>query len=242
MSESENNRITALKKEIVQLTNDYWSATGKAFLLASLGQQLTKRGYDLRTDLRGQKLVPFLQTQLVDQLVVLTSPIDPLVRGVVPKGKETEKDIHALFIRNVQEESARINLDRRIWIAFSRPVTPNHVRVVEIEPEIVFTDVPTEAASQTDKLVIPSELVIPPGSKPSEIRNAELQKNIRGWLEKHGVDISKATAKPTIEITRPSDSSVLGSLLAALDKKDLERVVIPLDIVAKLLAKRSGRG
>lgn len=238
VSESNGSRISAIEQDIVDLTNDYWTKTGKAFLLATVGQQLTKRGYDLRTDLRRQKLVPFLQAQLSDKIAVLTSPFDPLVRGIVPKGEDAGKDIRTLFTRNVAGRSRRFNFNKRLWIAFSRPIAANHVRVIEFDPEIIFKDVPAEAVNQDGKLVISNELVIPPGSKPSEVRNAELQKNIRNWLESNDVSIEKAAATSTVDITRTGDDSLLETLLASLDKKDLERVVIPLDIVAKLLAQR----
>lgn len=239
MSESEHERIAALKNEILNLTYEYWSSTSKALLLASLGQQLTKRGYNLRTDLRGQKLVPFLQIELKDQVTVLTSPFDSLVRGIVPKGEDIGADIRSLFTPNTERGSARINFDKRVWIAFSNPIPENHVRVLQFEPEINFEDLPAEMAKDKEHMVVPRELVIPPAAKPSQVRNAELQQNIRSWLKDHGIGIEKVVAKATIEASARGTDSLLSAILAALDRKDLERVSLPLDIVAKLHSERS---
>ena len=71
MSEGEDNRLASVKKEIVALVKEHWDSSNKVLLLATLGKALMQRGVILRTVLRGQKLVPFLQAELKDQLTVL---------------------------------------------------------------------------------------------------------------------------------------------------------------------------
>lgn len=240
VSEINDGSKATLKEKIVELAAEHWNREGNALLLASLGQTLTKYGYNLRAELRGQKLVPFLQAELEDKVTVLTSPDDPLVYGIVPVGQEKSRDLGALFSRTARVVPERINFDKRVWVAFSRPIEPNHIRLVDFEPEIDFRDLPAESAKNQERPTIPAELIIPVGTKPSAVRNAEIQKNIRDWFAKHALDIELAKEKGGID-KRILDNSLLTALLVTLDKKDLERIVLPLDIVAKLLGQKAGR-
>lgn len=238
MSEVQDNKKIDLKKELVALTTEHWEKTKKVLLLATLGQELMKRGVNLKAELRGQKFIPFLLTELKDQLTVLKSPFAALVYGVVPAVHGT-KDPKTLFSATTTGASDRVNFDRRIWMAFSRPLEPNHVRLIELEPEIRVEDVPAAAAKESKKLRIGAELIIPAGQVPSDERNVGIQKNIRDWFAQNKQDMEIARAKSVD--TRASEGTLLAALMRALEKRDWERLSLPLDIVAKLLAHRIKR-
>jgi hypothetical protein len=235
--------LEELKRHVLELTHQNWEKTGKALLLASLGQTLGRAGHDLRAELRGQKMVPFLQFELADRVRVLTSPHDRLVLGVVPADAAIGDDVAALFKKERKEtEEKGVRFDRRVWMAFSRPVAPGCVRALFWEPELRFEDVPKEASAKITSNVVPEHLIVPVGALPSGERNAALQENIKKWLEEHGVDFEVARAMP-VSADQPATygGSALSALFRALDARDLARISMPLDIVAKLMETKASR-
>lgn len=239
MSDTPDNRLEVLKKAILDLTIEHWQKFGKALLLASLGQALGKSGYNIKVEIPGQKLRSFIQTEMIDKVTVVTSPFDRLVYGIVPTKDAAGKKPTDLFVGGSEGAKApKLNFDRRVLIAFSRPIETNRVRILHLEPELNFEDIPAESIPAGARLVIPPNLIVPPGSMPSGSRNAELRKNIQDWFKTNSADISKVEAKHHGEYgIHVTDNSILSLMFRTLDKKDLERIVIPLDIVAKLLSR-----
>lgn len=242
MANSED-RIEDLKRSIPELTRQHWEKTRKALLLASLGQTLRRAGHDLKVELRGQKMVPFLLMELADKVKILQSPFDKLVYGIVPVDADTGDAGEPLFARERgKSEEKAFRFDRRVWLAFSRPVAPGFVRALFWEPELGFEDISKQDAEKVPNNIVPEELIIPVGKVPSDERNAVLQQNIREWFEKRGVNIEVARSKVTQAAgVLIEDGSALAALIQALDPRDLSRISMPLDIIAKLVDAKMGR-
>jgi hypothetical protein len=240
------NRQSPLKEAIFQLATEHWAKAKRALLLARVGQSLTQQGYNISAELRGQKLAKFVEHELKDIVAVLTSPKDPLVRGIVPASVvKEEADVSTLFapVPGQIPVEGRIIFDKRLWFAFSHPVSVGCKRTIKFNPEIRYEDIPIEVATQSDAFDIPSELIIPIGTMAKEARDAELQKNILKWFASNKLDIEMGKARyRESAVSSYSGDSVLSLILSELDSKDRERVALPLDIVAKLLNKKVRRG
>jgi hypothetical protein len=228
------DKDVALKKDIVEITQQHWEQTSRVLLLSTLGHTLTQRGYDLRSDLGHRKLEPFIQIELNDKITTVVSPYDPLVRGVIPSGKQV--DLRELF-RKPEAVKQRVNFDRRLWVAFSRPIAADRQRLICFEPDIVVDDVPADTPKPGGWYLVPEGLIVPPGAMAVTLRNEQLQRGILKWLEDIRVDVAKAKARPA-ESPLASGNSVLDILFTILDSKDLERISVPLDIIEKLLRRR----
>lgn len=229
----------SLKSEIVRLTNEHWERHHHALLLARVGQYLTRRGYNLRAELRGQKLVPFIEHELAGSVRVINSPNDPLVHGLVPI--TVTEDSHKLFQVTQEKASSndRVSFDKRLWVSFSHPIKPGTVRTIEFLPEIRYEDVPIEAAN--GKLTISSDLVIPIGSKEKVERDADITRNIVEWFKANNLDIALGKLRYRENELSGDGNSALSLFIHALDPKDRERISLPVDIIEKLLHKKIRR-
>lgn len=228
--------LAQLKSAVVKLANDHWNSTGRSLLLSQVGQDLMRRGFDLKTALRGRRLVPFIREDLADEVTVITSPHDRLVKGLIPKSVAVT-DAAALFAASPKTTQ----FDRRLWVSFSHPMDADSVRTVVFDPEIKYQDIPARSIKDAaGKYIIQPSLVIPPGTLPKEQRDEQVQKNIISWIQENGVDVERVRAR---HVPKPShvntDVHLLSDCLALLEAKDLERILIPLDLVQKLLISRS---
>lgn len=244
MLEPAASTASPFKEVIVQLTSEHWTRNKRALLLASVGQTLTKRGYSLGAELRGQKLASFIQQELKDRIAVFRSPHDPLVLGMVPIEEANAPDLNVLFAPASGEaaHSRGTIFDKGLWVAFSHQLVPGYIRKMQFHPEIRYIDVLTESADSVDGTVIPPESILPVGVMPKAERDAQLQKNIVSWLEANKLEKDLGIARHRDkDILSNSGDSLLSIVLDALDAKERERVALPLDIVAKLLSRKLRR-
>lgn len=245
MPTDSGQRIAAIKRFVVDMANDAWNADGKALLLARLGQALAKHGYNLKEELRGERLAAFVTRELANEVRILTSPSDSLVQGLIPAGKELEADVSRYFERTGDASrdfaGSRVLFNRKLWAAFSRPLRQGLVRAVELKPEVRFFDI--EESGTSGRLVIPEDLIVPFADSFSSERNGRIYQNILKWVTDNGIDPELVHAK--VSGTEPHSTcseSILSLLLEALDRSELERIAMPLDIVAKLHGKRAKLG
>lgn len=232
------NSIDQIKKLIVGFTNERWASSEKAFLLASMGQAISHAGFDLKAALRGEKLAHFVAAQVSDDVRIISSPADDKVLGLVPVSAVLNADLAGYFEQAPRLTSTArewINFHPRLWAAFSRPLAQNMARVVDLEPQIHFEDIPASDAS--GRLTVDAVLIIPAGTMPRPERNSKLQDNIRGWLKDKGIPSERVIGHKALP--ESADRSVLDFLINELSESELRRIVIPMDIVAKLLQKKN---
>jgi hypothetical protein len=236
---SKGGKIDALKQAIVEQVTKFWKAESKALLLSQLGQALTKQGFDLKLDLGGLRLAQFIQEKLRDQLRLLTSPTDSLVKGLVPVSIEVGEEIGSLFAKSATSSSPKnvIRFDKNLWAAFSRPISDGNVRLVSLSPTIAFRDVPPGTATSADEFHVGSDLIVLYQDIEEDQRVAKIVSNITHWFASIGRDIDAGRAKTRDSRTSGlATGSLLGAMFDALEEKDIARVVLPLDVVAKLLS------
>lgn len=238
------SRVDAIKEVAISMTKDSWQSYGRALLLARLGQALTRMGFDLKSELKGEKLAAFIDRELNKKHVTLLSlPSDPLVMGIVPFDAILQEDKSVYFSRpdstSPQRTSERVNFDRNIWLAFSRAIPPGCVRAISLKPIVQVLDIPG-GTDVTDQYLVPAELVVSNVSLPKYERAENISKNILQWAtsNKIGLDQIKASFRD-VEFGERNNGSVLSMLLRSLDESDLRRISLPLDIVEKLQNKQA---
>ena len=95
MNDTSNTNNQEINKYIMDLTTETWVNSGKALLLARAGQMLAHSGYDLKSYLKGQKLIDIIRRDIA--VTVLVSPLDPLIHGLVPKDVTLQADQSVYF-------------------------------------------------------------------------------------------------------------------------------------------------
>jgi hypothetical protein len=225
-----HNSIEEIKRIIIGMATDVWESSNRVLMLARIGQALRQRGINLKDELRGEKLAEFISRELASDVRLLTSPSDPLTKGVVPANATIQSDTAAYFRR---PDIATIRSDhwlefnKQTWDAFSHSIPANCVRTVSLEPEIAFHDI-EKGTEKPGQLSVPAEYIVSDSTQPKNERVPRIHDNILRWKGEHGIDLEKLKA------TTKNTNSVLSILLGALDKNDLPRISIPLDIIAKL--------
>lgn len=237
MANSQSSDIDSLKQRIVELTQKSWSEHNKALFLARLGKVLVQEGLDLRTLLRGEKLSPFIQRELKNEVRIVQSPKDPLIFAVVPQAASLTGDLLEYFAPPPTHDKSML-FDARLWAAFSKPLPPGKTRRITLAPSIHFSDVEPTSKMEEGEIEIPADAIVPIGSKPQHERNTILQKGIHDWLKSKGINREAVRATDTSTLAWRHDNSILSLLIASLDHRELQRITIPLDVVAKLLKQK----
>jgi hypothetical protein len=231
-----------LDEKIVELTQRHWKNTGRALLLASLGQTLTKNGFSLRAILSGESLTAYIEARLDDSVTILQSPSDALVLGAVPKAAWPDNSIQLADLFKKDDPGLQGGIANEIWRAFSIPIPRDHVRILLVEPVPTYTDLPSDDPSlpSNKNNVVPPSLVVPFDPYATVSRRKQILKNIHGWLKERQTTPG-AIRVPTepARARHESHGSLFDLLLQSLDKDDLSRLNMPLDVAAKLMSIRA---
>lgn len=204
-------------------------------MLARLGQALSQQGINVRDALAGEKLAEFVSREMAAIVQILTSPSDPLTKGLVPANVIIDADLSQYFRRPetlIPPRENRVIFNRQVWDAFCHPVPVGHFRIAFLDPEIKFEDIPkgTEKAGQ---VFVPVELVVVGNILPRREREVRMYENILQWAQSNSIELDKLKGPRNIRNETEPDS-VWSVLLRTIDKNDLHRVSIPMDIVVKL--------
>lgn len=238
ISSSKNTEL--IKEKILEMITKSWTDKKQAMLVAKIGHNLIKENINIKKELGGCGLAEFIQKELSDKLKFISSPKDPMIKAAIPVDAVINDDINDHFSKpssgTKNPTFKRIDFHRGLWKGFSSQLEENQHRIIKIEPEIFYedrADPSTDAGSYT----IPKDLIIPKGSTSKLDRDEKVQKNILEWLENNEIDIEKVKYKPLVKNARTSEESVFSILIKSLNEGDLERMVIPLDIIVKLQKK-----
>ncbi len=219
-----------LKRDIVKLTTEYWAANERAMLLALLGKELSKR-YPLRDALRGQGLGTYLSS--VTGVRIIRHPTNPVVVGAIPDTAPRKDAIDYFAVESAAPQIVSPLYDKGLWFAFSHPISEGHIRTVSLDPAITYRDAPITSTASPGSLIVPREFVVPKGSLPASERNQLIQAHIKSWLEQNGIEEARVIARPSQAPQK--SSSLMEALISELSHEEQTRVMLPLDVVAKLI-------
>lgn len=226
-----------LAKAILDMLNAHWNERQSVMFLAHLGARISKDN-DLNRLLLGRKLGHFLDTVMSGAVHVVTDPKRPLVKGLIPAsgGAESAPFPEPTSIRTVLQhgwQGGGARYTNAIVVAFTRPLEAGHIRQLRLNPVPKFQDVP-EASRQTDPhdswLEITAADIDPGAAAGATFDDSKL----KTWCTRNSIEIAALEYRARADDCQWS-RSVLGGVIGALSPDDMRRLVIPLDIVAKLL-------
>lgn len=227
--ESQQQEVERIAAKIIALA-EARNGQGQPYLVSALGIDL---GEDLRTlkILTSKGLNDFILDRLSDKITLVRlgahRNVTAIIEGAAASNSTTEGSI-------LGKRDQKRRFHYRFWAAFSVP-PKGEVRVLDPE-DLTFDDV-AESGVPDGKLAIGNDF-IPPAE--AENRDEQIKANISKWLEANALPEDRFLA-PNRLPSLPAGAqirnggSLLDSLIAALDRKQLQTVSLPLDVVATLL-------
>ena len=120
----------------------------------------------------------------------------------------------------------------RFWAAFAVPLRPDEERVIDLD-SCEFGDRKSFDPSSGEIRPIAPEFIAPKGASGSA---ADTAARITKWLETEALDSERFIMRP--RRSRSVDGNLLNHLLSALDRDQLRRVALPLDVIKALADRR----
>lgn len=215
--------------ETVRLVEEYWNKNELPLLLSALGSIEGGR-ISQNARLHAGGLRQFLENFVGDRLLIVQHSRNRTIVGVVPIDERTRQiQDWDLLLENTSSRPSLLRLQPAFWAAFRKPIEDPLERYIQISDSIRFIDVTIEDAF-TDGIHIERKYISGPDARPEEI-----YENAMSWITKNKLDVSNFLHKPfpTSSKNLPSND-LLGKLILALDSQELQRTLIPMDVVAKL--------
>ena len=207
-------------------------------LLSKLGQKLGSGNVQALRNTTGKKLTDYVREKFGDRFDIV--PLQSLGKntfGIVSGGSSVQNaENHVLQNRL---DSDRFN--RHFWAAFSVPLpSDSHVRFINLR-SFYFEDRDQSIEPADNEVIIDSNLIPP---TDAIARDEQIKHNINRWLDITKIDRQTVLARAhqrsediKLKMTLPTES-LLDLLLSTLDRHQLHRISLPLDVVATLIRKR----
>lgn len=200
------------------------------YLVSALGIAL---GDDLRTlkQLTNRGLNDFIESHLSHRFRLERMGVHGNITAVVDNGVNSATPQK---LRPDRGQSPRFH--PWFWAAFSVP-PKGDVRILN-QDTYSFEDVPTEEAHE-GQLTIGSDLIVP---ADEDRRDEKIKANIASWLARNGLpaDEFQAAKRAHSHTLNRQTGSLLDTIIATLDRRQLQTTTLTLDVVATLL--RTPRG
>lgn len=234
-----------IREFLKKLVADTWSSSGKATLLSVAGMKLSQAGLWPRPGHKSN-LASFIREDIPGEFLIESWPAHPLVHGLFPADTQLDRnDIGKYFVKSSSGVGNSPRYLPRFWAAFSKPLETDCRRYIESN-SLVFEDVSEEAGQERDEskdwIEVPRDCIGPPEGHG---REKIIVDKIKNWSMRNGFNISAARIDEVSLRTKDFKQknivtdSLLGKFLAALNDKDLARIDMPLDVVAKLRRHRA---
>lgn len=238
--------LEEFQAKVVDLCREHWQKHQKAYLDSRLGLDLSRLDIDVRGSV-GMKLQPFIMQHMTDKLQIRRSPTSGeniTILGLFPLDAKLGEPLSAYFdFGPPKTKTPRLN--PRFWAAFAVPLMPGFRRFFDLKT-FLFEDVPQDQPAPDDKLEIDLSNVVP---ESVAHRSSEIIHRIRGWLDVNKLPITDFVAGRHLEgphtypplatmEERPvsgTSRTILHALVESLNSRELARITMPLDVVAKLL-------
>ena len=219
-----------LDHQITGLVEQHWRENHAPLLLSQLGSH---GGGQVAHDVRaqGKGLKDYLRHRLADKVQVIEHTANPTITGVVPAGVASNADEghDALLEKTRQSPSATApRFHPAFWAAFRKPLEGSKRRYVSVGPPVRFQD-SSEEDEPDGFLEVPKAYIASP-----DMDDDRTSQNVEKWIADNDLqrDTYLASAKPKLDSGHPHN--LLDRLLLSLDRDDLSRMSMPLDVVLKL--------
>jgi hypothetical protein len=247
----DDSELEKVKSAIVEKCRNFWKERRKAYLLSKAGIDLPGVGPYIR-NVTGKRLRDFIETDLSDALRLERWSRYKNISGMFPKDAVLTDEIDSYFEFLTPEPREGQPVPRynpSFWAAFVKPLQPGQRRFISIAFPIKFEDL-SEDTEDAERLEIDRALIVSPTESD---RDRIVLENIQTWLKRHKLDGSSFLMRSRPEFAHlswdrtrmgaesPYGHSELEYLIEAVGNRDLARIHLPLDIVARLLGKRRSK-
>ncbi len=242
MADQNTNDITALSRDILEVTAEFWKIHKVGVHLARLGQLLASRGHNLHEALGGLKLADFIRRELSKELTVITHPAIRTAVAVVPASVPLEGDISGLFKKPSKAAAPNAaparteRFHRGVWLAFTRPIANNGVRTLSLEPRPLFRDMSEEDARLSGKLLIVASDIVPTAPFASSDSWTAVEAAIKAWAHRNEIPVERLYEVSFPDVpAHKGQGTLLDKVLSMLSDEELRLVQLPLSVVQKLM-------
>lgn len=232
-----------LKQQLLEIIKSN-EARGVPIRLSNVGLQLAKQ---MRAPFRALSpeptLASFIRTHMSAEVEILPDPSSPLVlyvrRKIIPetaeiqKATEREREDGNALPRSTNS-AAKPRFHKSFWAAFSKPLPAGKTRYIQLGLPFHFEDLDREAEAPEGYVVVEDNFIAPAALEQGPERSAFVFTQVEAWLEKIGYGPEMFLEPKTRTSSEYSRTSFL-EILSGLDKRDLERIVLPADIWLKLI-------
>ena len=219
---------------IAQAAEKRWSE-GRPLFFAQIPLLLQRAEVDLKEVLRGRTLKEALAVDGSQRFQLVNDPKNPLTWAVIPHTAPKDTSLDALFSPAKRPEGAPPSASSSIprfkksfWAAFIRALEPGKKRYVWRDG---FEDVPANDPAPVGAIPVDPDDIVSI-SQGTRVETDAVFSAIGGWAERTGAKLGDyLVGRPTQE---PHSLS-----LGSIDPEDMKRIMVPLDVVLKLLRRRS---
>jgi hypothetical protein len=218
---------------IADAAEQRWTA-GRPLFFAQIPSLLQGAEVDLREVLRGRTLKEALELEGGQRFQLVNDPNRTNVWAIIPNAAPKDISLDALFTPMTEPQNAPVSVSRPIprfkksfWAAFIRSLSPGKKRYVSRDG---FEDISENDLGPAVGIPVnPDDIVsIPPGA---QVDTDAVYSAIRIWAERTGAKLGDYLA------AGPSQQRHSLSL-DLIDPEDMKRIMVPLDVVLKLLRRR----
>lgn len=234
MATSMAEELAEIEKKIRGLCDTFLEReNGRPYLLSRLGADLGEDARRLKL-LSGRSLARFIAERLSEDYSIVLGGQHHNVQALV-RANGSESSPSQVVVGDHSQPETQIEkgprYHYRFWAAFSVPLK-SEKRFVSLR-DFYFTDSEPSVGEYTEieeKYIAPEQL---------ENRDEWIRQSVESWIAEHNLPRERFLARadgPTPG--RSTGHSLLEAVIQALDKRQLNSVALPLDVVAELLRKR----
>ena len=176
-----------------------------------------------------ESLRAFIEQEVADRLRVVRYSRNHTVLGVVPR-VEAPEEIEGWDSLPARFASGSVPrwLHVALWTAFRKPLATAEERYVVVkDTDVRFVDVPAENRPP-DSLHVARNLIKPDSTA------AETYERAGEWAQANNLDVRRFNRTDARDSRSLPTDDLLGRLIQALDLADLQKVSMPMEVVAKL--------
>ena len=212
------------------LVDEYWLKYQKALHLSTLGAALQKQ-FDLNKETNGTKLSDYIRVALKDSIRLIQNPADRLVWALLPTSAAVPSSDKTAALFEIPAEAATPTgmVDKKLWAAFSVPLTAGNRRWVHFEPTVGFVDLQEQVSAGPNQYEVPRNLIIPAGDTAPIDRSAQLSRNIKQWVTQNSI-VANITRERKL-----SGKNLLDLVVNSLSAEQLSQTTMRLDVIKRLM-------
>jgi hypothetical protein len=179
-----------------------------------------------------------IEADAAGKLRLVNDPAHSPVWAVIPTSAPKDIDLHALFLKSSEARALSASAPRPVrfrrwfWASFIKPLELEHRRWILSER---FTDLPKpeEPPEEGSIEVLAAEIAL---TDPDAIADeAKVTESIQKWAVRTGISLDRFRDRVNENAEKITRQARMALAFESLDPEDQKRIVIPLDIVMKLL-------